>query len=82
MYGHDEFTQIGFDDLGYNIPSPNSQFLNWIASEKLEPRYDQLQKQYDQFPQTALPPAQYNQAMQIVNELTQIVEEMNCIADV
>ena len=41
MYGDDEFTQIEFDDLGYNIPSPNSKYLTWIVSEKLE---QQLQR--------------------------------------
>jgi len=41
MYGDDEFTQIEFDDLGYNIPGPHSQFVNWIESEKLE---QQLQR--------------------------------------
>ena len=43
MYGHDEFTQIEFDDLGYNIPSPNSKYMSWIEWEKLEQqleRYD------------------------------------------
>ena len=81
MYGDDEFTQIEFDDLGYNIPGPHSQFVNWIAYEKLEPRYDQLKKQYDQFPQTIHDPGQYNRAMQIYNELNKITAEMKCIAD-
>ena len=43
MYGDDEFTQIVFDDLGYNIPNPNSKYMTWIEWEKLEQqleRYD------------------------------------------
>ena len=39
-----------------------------------------FQKQYDQFPQTATSHAQYDQAMQIYNELNEIIDEMNCIA--
>ena len=40
MYGHDEFTQIEFDDLGYNIPSPNEEYTTWIEWEKLEQKLD------------------------------------------
>ena len=80
MYGdNDEFTQIEFDDLGYNIPSPNSEFQNWIAYEKLELRYNELERKYNPNPQTT---AGYNQAMQIYNELNEIGTQMNCIADV
>ena len=80
MYGaNDEFTQIEFDDLGYNIPSPNLEFQNWIAYEKLELRYNELERKYNPNPQTT---AGYNQAMQIYNELNEISTQMNCIADV
>ena len=41
MYGHDEFLQTEFDDLGYNIPSLNSEYTTWIEWEKLE---QQLQR--------------------------------------
>jgi hypothetical protein len=81
MYGErSPMPEYPFDDLGFNIPHQNSQFVKWIAYEKLEPRYNQLQKQYDQFPQTATSHAQYDQAMQIYNELNKIIDEMNCIA--
>ena len=80
MYGdNDEFTQIEFDDLGYNIPSPNSEFQNWIAYEKLELRYNELERKYNPNPQTT---AGYNQSVQIHNELNEIITQMNCIADV
>jgi len=81
MYGDDELTQIEFNDLGYNIPSPYLEYTEWIAYEKLESRYNQLQKQYDQFPQTISDPVQYNRAVQIYNELNQITDEMICIAN-
>ena len=41
MYGHDEFLQTEFDDLGYNIPSLNSEYTTWVEWEKLE---QQLQR--------------------------------------
>ena len=41
MYGHDEFLQMEFDDLGYNIPSLNSEYTTWVEWEKLE---QQLQR--------------------------------------
>ena len=43
MYGDDEFTQIVFDDLGYNIPNLNSKYSTWIEWEKL----DQQLERYD-----------------------------------
>ena len=41
MNGNDEFTQIKFDDLGYNIPRPNSEFTTWVEWEKLEQQLQQ-----------------------------------------
>ena len=41
MYGDDEFTQTEFDDLGYNIPRPNSEFTTWVEWEKLEQQLQQ-----------------------------------------
>ena len=41
MWGQDEFTQLNFDNLGYNIPSPTSQYLSWVG-------YDQIEREYDQ----------------------------------
>jgi hypothetical protein len=76
MYGHDEFLQTEFDDLGYNIPSLNSEYVNWIAYEELELRYNELERKYNPNPQTT---AGYNQAMQIYNELNEIGTQMNCI---
>ena len=78
MYGHDEFLQTEFDDLGYNIPSLNSEYTNWIAYEELELRYNELERKYNPNPQTT---AGYNQAMQIYNELNEIGTQMNCIAN-
>ena len=80
MYGdNDEFTQIEFDDLGYNIPSQITEYATWIEWEKLDLRYNELERKYNPNPQTT---AGYNQAMQIYNELNEISTQMNCIADV
>ena len=79
MYGDDEFTQIEFDDLGYNIPSQITEYATWIEWEKLDLRYNELERKYNPNPQTT---AGYNQAMQIYNELNEISTQMNCIADV
>ena len=40
FFHNPEFTQIEFDDLGYNIPSPNEEYTTWIECEKLEQKLD------------------------------------------
>lgn len=96
MYGDDEFTQIPFDNLGYNIPDNHLDFQSWIEYDILENEYDdlnrdyiQLDREYSQYPETISSESQYQKAMQMYNQLNQLttemnilVDEMNCIADV
>lgn len=96
MYGDDEFTQIPFDDLGYNIPDNHLDFQSWIEYDIIENEYDdlnrdyiKLDREYSQYPETISSEFQYQKAMQLYNQLNQLntemnilVDEMNCIADV
>ena len=96
MYGEDEFTQIPFDNLGYDIPDNHLDFQTWIEYDILENEYDdlnydyvQLNREYSQYPETISSESQYQKAMQLYNQLNQLttemnmlVDEMNCIADV
>ena len=82
MYGNDEFTQIPFDDLGYNIPDNHLDFQSWIVSEKLENEYDQLSIEYDRFPSVIENGIEYQKAAKMYERLNFLTDELNCIADV
>jgi len=46
MYGDDEFTQIPFDNLGYNIPDNHLDFQSWIGYDVIENEYNDLNRDY------------------------------------
>ena len=95
MYGIDEFTQRNFNDLGYNIPSPNNMYLEWEATielereqEKLERELDELERELDELEQqlSKLPRVAnneyiYRQAIQLNIQYNNIVNQYNNIVD-
>ena len=82
MYGEDEFTQIPFDDLGYNIPDNHLDFQFWIVSEKLENEYEQLSIEYNRFPSVIENGIEYQRAAKMYERLNFLADELNCIANV
>ena len=89
MWGdNDEFTQIPFDDLGYNIPDGHLDFQSWIEYDVIENEYNdlnrdyiKLDREYSQYPQTIYDDSQYQRAMQMYNQLNQLTIEMNVLVD-
>lgn len=37
-----------FNDLGYNIPKKDAEFLEWMQSDDLQENYEQLEKKYNE----------------------------------
>jgi hypothetical protein len=96
MWGTVEpYPDINFDDLEYNIPIKKSKFQSWIIYDKLENKYEglnrdylKLDREYSQYPETIYDDLQYQRAMQLHNQLNQLIDkmnilvnEMNCIAN-
>lgn len=81
MWGEDELTQVVFDNMGYNIPKPNSTYLEWVNSVQLQQDYDRLSKEYARFPSVIENGIEYQKAMKIYEKLNGLSSELNCIND-